>query len=177
MPTQISGNTGVSKVQPGVVDTSALAPGAVTPVKTQAGALPAMVRLHTSNGYGSTNTKIRRFTNTATNQGTDITYADSATLGASFTINTNGVYSVCYSDNLSTADGICVTLNDTNPAGAIPTLTAAEILSIGSVAVGGAAVNACWIGYVAAGSVIRARADGAATSYPALASFTITRVA
>jgi hypothetical protein len=46
----------------------------------------SMVRLNTANGYGSTNTAIRRFTNVVTNQGTDITYADSATLGTTFTI-------------------------------------------------------------------------------------------
>ena len=54
----------------------------------------SMVRLNTSNGYGSTNTVIKRYTNVVTNQGVDITYADSATLGASFTINTAGVYAI-----------------------------------------------------------------------------------
>lgn len=56
------------------------------------------VMVHTGNGYGSTNTKIRRFTTTLTNVGTAITYADSATLGASFTINETGLYSVDYVD-------------------------------------------------------------------------------
>lgn len=46
------------------------------------------------NGQGSTNTEIFRFTNIETNVGGDITYADSATLGASFTINTAGVYAL-----------------------------------------------------------------------------------
>ena len=40
----------------------------------------SMVRLNTANGYGSTNVCIRRFTNVVTNQGSDITYVDSATL-------------------------------------------------------------------------------------------------
>ena len=42
------------------------------------GVTPSMVRLNTSNGYGSTNVKIRRFTNIITTQGSDITYVDSA---------------------------------------------------------------------------------------------------
>jgi hypothetical protein len=50
------------------------------------------VYVHTGNGHGSVNTKIRRYATVKTNTGTDITYADSSTLGASFTINTTGKY-------------------------------------------------------------------------------------
>lgn len=50
----------------------------------------------TGNGFGSTNTKIRRFTTTQTNAGSAITYADSATLGGSFTINESGVYAMTF---------------------------------------------------------------------------------
>lgn len=57
------------------------------------------VIVHSGNGHGSTNTAIRRYTTTALSVGADITYADSATLGASFTINTTGLYAVFVSDN------------------------------------------------------------------------------
>lgn len=57
------------------------------------------VVVHTGNGHGSTNTKIRRFTTAMTNVGTAITYADSATNGASFTVNEDGIYAVAYSDS------------------------------------------------------------------------------
>lgn len=53
-----------------------------------------IVTVHTGNGHGSTNTKIRRYTTTMTNTGTAITYADSAANGASFTVNENGLYQV-----------------------------------------------------------------------------------
>lgn len=59
------------------------------------------VYVSTGNGFGSTNTKIRRFTTISKNIGQAIAYADSATLGASFTINEDGVYSVSYTDYLS----------------------------------------------------------------------------
>lgn len=51
--------------------------------------------VHTGNGYGSTNTKRRRFSTLFrdTLNGL-VTYADSATLGASFTINNGGIYSI-----------------------------------------------------------------------------------
>jgi hypothetical protein len=55
------------------------------------------VYVTTGNGYGSTNTKIERFSVTQRNVGTAITYADSASLGASFTINSAGIYAVEYS--------------------------------------------------------------------------------
>jgi hypothetical protein len=51
-------------------------------------------------GHGSTDTRIRRLTTTVTNAGSCITYADSATLGATFTIATGctGIYTITYAD-------------------------------------------------------------------------------
>ena len=100
--TKISGNIASSQIAPdqtlygNVSVTGTLAAtGAVsgtTGTFTGAVTTPlSYVRLNTANGYGSTNTKIRRFTNIVNNVGTDITYADSATLGNTFTINANGV--------------------------------------------------------------------------------------
>lgn len=53
-----------------------------------------VITAHTGNGQASINTGQRRFTTIQTNVGTAITYADSATLGATFTINESGIYSV-----------------------------------------------------------------------------------
>jgi hypothetical protein len=98
----INGNGTISGLTAG-----GLPAATVVPATTQVGALPSMVRLTTANGFGSTNTCIKRFTTTVISQGSDITYADSATLGASFTINANGVYAIA----------ISVTGAVTNPAG------------------------------------------------------------
>lgn len=56
-----------------------------------------------NNGYGSTNTKIKRFTTVLTNIGTAITYVDSSTFGSSFTINEKGLYEIFYQENHFTA--------------------------------------------------------------------------
>ena len=55
------------------------------------------VRLNTGNGHGSTNTKIRRFTN-STVTGDAFTYADSSTDGMSITVNRDMVASFSYTD-------------------------------------------------------------------------------
>ena len=60
------------------------------------------IEVNTGNGQGSTATKIRRFSNTVHNIGSDITFADDATNGSTFTINTNGIYLIQYIDRKNT---------------------------------------------------------------------------
>jgi len=65
------------------------------------------------NGHGSTNTAIRRWSNSTT-IGSAITYADSATDGMTLTINEAGLYLITYSDGRSgntAAHGISVNSN------------------------------------------------------------------
>jgi hypothetical protein len=135
----------------------------------------SMVRLNTGNGHGSTNTCIRRFTNTVLNQGSDITYADSATLGASFTINASGVYEISYVDNFSVASNLGLTVNSSQLTTAIPSVTIADVLF--EVATTAADVkNGCSCAvYLAAGAVVRAHTAGA-TGGVARTFFTITRL-
>ena len=138
----------------------------------------SMIRLNTSNGYGSTNTKIRRFTNQVTNQGTDITYADSTTLGASFTINTSGVYAVSYADDFSSPAWCAVSLNTTAPTTSADLLPAAELLTIGVGNNSTSSSGFCsWVGYLPAGSVLRPHTSGVGVGgSPNTVQFTITRV-
>jgi hypothetical protein len=80
-------------------------------VSMSTASIRSSVIVNTGNGHGSTNTKIRRFSNTVSNTGSAITYSDSATLGASFTINSPGLYCISYTDTYtagSAAFGISV---------------------------------------------------------------------
>jgi hypothetical protein len=131
-----------------------------------------MVRLNTANGYGSVNTACRRWTNVVANVGTDITYADSATNGATFTINTSGVYGVSYTEAIDVSSDFAVTINST--AGTVLPTTFTEYLCIASCF---AASRACAAGtyYLTAGDVIRTQAVSASTSSSQF--FTIVRVA
>lgn len=73
----------------------------------------SQVIVNTGNGWGSTNTKIRRFANIESEIGDAITYADSATDGGSFTINARGVYHVSLTDSDSDTSYIGLSLNST----------------------------------------------------------------
>ena len=138
----------------------------------------SMVRVNTANGYGSTNVGIRRFTNVVTNQGTDITYADSATLGATFTINTAGVYAISYGDNFNAAGNLGISLNSSQLSTSINIITAADRLCVADTSVANATSSTGTTVYLAAGSVIRAHTNALATgTVPAAVQFTITRVA
>jgi hypothetical protein len=85
------------------------------------------VTVTTGNGHGSTNTKIRRFTTTQSSVGSAITYADSATLGASFTINSDGLYEIYYGDASSSGSNIVgISLNSAQLTTDIQAITAAN---------------------------------------------------
>lgn len=141
-------------------------------------ALTSMVRLNTANGYGSTNNKIVRYSTVVTNQGSDITYADSATLGASFTINTSGVYAISSTVQLSAGAWSGLSLNTSAPTTAVTSLTASEVLTASYMTTATGSVQNSWVGYLPAGSIVRSHADGTALSAGApQTQFTITRVA
>ena len=135
------------------------------------------VRLNTANGYGSTNTKIRRFTNIVNNVGTDITYADSATLGATFTINTSGVYSASFSDQFTTTSLLGISLNSTQLTTQILAITIGDILSVSLTPLANypGATSATF--YATAASVVRAHNDGSTSGANTTGcQFTIARV-
>jgi hypothetical protein len=180
---QAAGNDGTLAIQvgPSGAKVNAIALGTDgTPTLLKQPAITtaqSMVQVNTANGYGSTNTCIRRWTTTAVSQGSDITYADSATLGGSFTINTNGVYSVNYTDQFSAGSHIAITLNDSQPSTVVDSLTFTP-LQTNYTSSASAGFGVSWTGYLAAGSVIRAHANATSSgSRTNLAAFTITRVA
>jgi hypothetical protein len=137
----------------------------------------AMVQLQDGNGHGSTNNKIRRFSSIVFNVGTDITYADSATLGASFTINTTGVYTIDYSDfSTFSAFYTGISKNSTQLTTSILTITASTKTA---AAYRGTAAEGLYISTTnifTAGDVIRPHTDGQPNG-TTLPTFRITRIA
>lgn len=121
-----------------------------------------VVTVHTGNGHGSTNTKRRRFQTTKEATGTDITYADSATLGGSFTANGTGLYEIYYYDSYSGGRAsFGITVNNSQGSTTITTVTGSErLLMTSSSTVGGVPVAVCRTIKLIAGDVFYAHTDG-----------------
>ena len=136
------------------------------------------VRLNTANGYGSTNTKIRRFTNIVNNVGTDITYADSATLGGTFTINTAGVYSANYCDQTTGISELGLSIDSTQLTTQINAITITNVLAITNNPGANRAGSVSATFYAAATSIVRAHTNGdaAGAGTAQCTQFTIARV-
>lgn len=144
---------------------------------TRSSAVQSVVRLNTANGFGSTNTAIRRFTNTVTNQGTDITYADSAANGASFTINASGVYTMSYSDSFASGTGASgISLNSTQLTTGVQSINIADIVAYTSVTSANASQLVATALFLPAGSVIRPHTGTSNVGGTGITLFTISRV-
>jgi len=137
------------------------------------------VRVRTANGYGSTNVAIRRFSTVVDNIGADISYADSASLGASFTVNTAGIYTVSFCDQFNTSGWLGVTLNTTAPAAGLPSgPPASEVLAQAYTSTNTANGCVSWTGYLPAGAVLRPHCGGSPSgTSPTTSTMTVARVA
>lgn len=164
---------------PAVAGTTTITMPAVTGTMVVLPTTVSMVQLYTGNGQGSTNTAIRRFTNTITNTGTDITYADSATLGSTFTINTNGIYAIAYGDSFNGAGQLGLSLNSTQLSTSIASITSTDRIAFSSTSAANINAMVSATLYLPASSVIRPHsvAGTANGATPALSTFLIVRVA
>lgn len=132
--------------------------------------------LDTGNGSGSTNTGVRRFTNTRKSTGSAITYADSATNGASFTINEDGLYTINYWDNNTASDILIgITVNSSNLTGAVNTITYAQGRRSFDYVTGGKIVHTTFTGELKRGDIVRAQHQSANNASDAVV-FTICKV-
>jgi hypothetical protein len=122
----------------------------------------AELLVNTGNGYGSTNTKRRRYTTIYKNTiGASVTYADSATLGATFTVNAAGDYVITRQERNGGANAICgIALNASSGTTNFNALAYAQKLT-GFIASTNAALftGATIIRTLAPGDVITAHDD------------------
>jgi hypothetical protein len=126
------------------------------------------------NGHGSTDTHIRRYSNSLVSTGDAITRASTAANGDSFTINEPGVYAVSITDTRAAgAFSIGVSLNSSQLTTAIESITAADRISFGG-GTNAAYFEATTTLNLSAGDVIRPHTDS--TVDGSLAMFRITKI-
>lgn len=133
----------------------------------------SMVRMTGTTGHGSTNTVIRRFTTTTTNQGADITLAQSSTLGDTFTVNSDGIYYISYTDGRNGGVNAQwgISLNSSQLTTGINSITAADRLNYTSQT---NLTPVPWSGFLSKDDVIRAHTDGACDNTGGI--FTIAKI-
>lgn len=126
----------------------------------------SQIRYQGGNGMGSTNTAIRRFNTQVISQGTDITFADSATAGSTFTINTTGYYAIHYSDYNSAAVAIIgISVNSNQLTTSIASITNTHrYAQVVSVANGGSCCSVT--AYLTAGAVVRGHCSPSGSNPP-----------
>lgn len=137
----------------------------------------SIVCVTNGNGHGSTNNKIRRYTNIQTNLGSGITYADSAASGGSFTINEPGVYSVNMNDQGSSVYSIGISVNSSTLTTSIASVTWANGYR-GSVETpqNNYSASLSRTLYLSASDVVRAHTDGGPNGTGLSSMFCIARV-
>lgn len=138
----------------------------------------SMVRLDTTNGYGSTATMIRRFSNVVDEFGSAIAYTDSATDGASFIAQADGVYSIVYSDSFGSQSWFGISVNSNELTTEIGNMTDSSDRLVMSTKTNNnihSPLEVTWIGFLNAGDVVRPHSEGIDSSTsPSLSSWTMT---
>ncbi len=136
------------------------------------------VYVDTGNGMGATNTKIRRWTTTRVNVGSAITYADSSTLGGSFTINENGIYSVFLGDSRS-AGGFFfgVSVNASGTVNFSDSSVDGKRICLNTSTAAATNTGVSGVAYLRVGDVVRAQYDVAVNDTTTLAMFRIAQLA
>ena len=134
------------------------------------------IMLGTPNNFGSTNTKIIRWTSAITNVGPAMTYADSATGGTSITINEDGIYSISFALPYSTTGRIGISRNSNQLTTDIQSITTSHILVASDSGTNGVTIGGSWTGFLAAGDVIRNHAQGGILLNQSFDRFIISKV-
>lgn len=116
------------------------------------------------NGFGSTNTKSRRYTTVGLNIGSDITLTQSSTSGDSFTINSDGIYTAVAIDTRNGAGStqFGISKNSSQLTTSIPSITITDVLTVAQCNSGDRSVNAVFTGKLVKGDVLRCHGDGSA---------------
>lgn len=134
--------------------------------------------LQAANGYGSTNTKFRRWTTIVVNNpGTALTLTQSATDGDIITINESGLYSVTYVEVYNGLGGFGIRKNQTANGWLNDVITATEVLAA-ETSGGNNHMSSCHVtAWFDAGDTVLANGDATASgTFSNYASFRVVKI-
>lgn len=134
------------------------------------------IRLDTGNGFGSTNTVIRRWTTVTKNVGTAFTLTQSATNGDSITINEDGNYAYTYRDNFSSSQAGGISKNSAQLTTSINGITATNVLNMETSGGNTFFIEVTGMDFLSAGDVIRAHYQGGGAGGAGYEMFRIMKV-
>lgn len=170
--TSVAANTVLAGPQSGV----SAGPTFRTLVSTDLPVINSAIKYEGGNGFGSTNTVIRRFSTNVYTVGTDITYTGSATLGDIFTINTTGMYSVTVADASTAAAGFGMSVNSAQLTTDIASITNTARLGLCVMSGTNDVPNSSVTKRFTAGDIIRHHGSGAANGADVKTNITICRI-
>lgn len=134
------------------------------------------IKLVNTNGYGSTNTMIRRYTTIEVNTAIGFTLTQSATNGDSITINVPGLYFIQTTDLRVTGGSTTgISVNSNQLTFNITTITAANRLSYAGGSAGQLIETKCFY-KASAGDVIRSHNNGLDVGTAATQAFEVIKV-
>lgn len=135
----------------------------------------SQVTVDGSTSNGSSGNRVKVYTGVRINTGSDILYTSDSVNGDTFTINTDGLYSISYSASASLGDNFAISIN-ASPTTLATSLPSANVLARCTIFGANAAVNCSWTGNLNATDIIRAHQDGTTSGNTGLNTFTITRI-
>jgi hypothetical protein len=147
-------------------------------------AITSQLFLNTHAGYGSTDNKIVRYTNSIENIGTGTggmfsenhsTGYSGNTEGIEITINRSGKYafSVTHDNRLTTGNG-GLSLNSSQLTTIIASINVADRIAYEGLTSANSHPNSSWVGYLSKGDIVRSHGDGNTPSVAARESFAAT---
>lgn len=130
-----------------------------------------------SAGYGSTNLTTLRLATSRRADGTAVTFADSASLGATFTVNEPGLYAITGSCGDSSGVYIAISINGTQlAAGPVPMTYAQGLRALTSGGTTYFQGSMSFVTRLAVGDIIRLQGNGASAPNSSRVSMGVTKV-
>lgn len=142
-------------------------------------ATDSMIFVDSGNGHGATNTTVRRFVNVRRYAG-NVTYADSSTNGATFTVATGGAgaWFMCAYEYRSGAQAqVGITLNGASLTTSIASITYANgFRARGAANTNSETASACTVESLADADIIRVQTTGSESNTDSRTSFFMVRL-